>query len=647
MGTDPDSLGGLERAQLQAIVAAACESAQLAVVITVSDTDPPRNLFLNPGAEKLLGYSVDQFRNISAWDWLAPEELPRVQRMRDSCLRGQELPRPLETAVLSGSGQRIDVEVLQSRATLDGRALNVSFLFDISARKRSELALRQSEERFRALIDGAPDGVAILLGPNIAFLNAEAARMLGAESPEAALGVPLTEFLHPEDAPLAAARIGQLYRAGSHHPDPAEYRSRSLDGRELSLEISAIPTEYQGKQAVLAFARDVTERKAIQARLVEADRLAALGVLSAGIAHEINNPLAYLLLNLEFLTRELPSLARDPSKLDALMVRVRDACHGAERVASIVRDLGTFARADEGGRGPVDVQAALESALNIAGSEIRQKANLVRDYEPVPAVEANPNRIEQVLLNLLLNAVQSLRDHEGPDQEVRAKLRSKGERVSIIIEDTGTGIPAELLGKIFDPFFTTKPVGLGTGLGLSICRSIVRGLGGEISVCSVLGQGSQFTVSLPAAKRPLLPKSAPPRSSSPPPQTRGRILIVDDEMSVARTLRALLQTEHDVTLTSSGAEALTAIAHASGAGFDVIMCDLMMPGMSGMELYERIRKQHAGLETRIVFMTGGVSMARARDFLATSANLTFEKPFDFDRLRRTLRRLVAQRAIIE
>ena len=250
-------------------------------------------------------------------------------------------------------------------------------------------------------------------------------------------------------------------------------------------------------------------------------------------------------------------------------------------------------------------------------------------------------------MNLLLNAVQSLRDHEGSGQEVRAKLRSKGERVSIIIEDTGTGIPAELLGKIFDPFFTTKPVGLGTGLGLSICRSIVRGLGGEISVCSVLGQGSQFTVSLPAAKRPLLPKSVPPRSSSPPPQTRGRILIVDDEMTVARTLRALLQTEHDVTLTSSGAEALTAIAHASGAGFDVIMCDLMMPGMSGMELYERIRKQHAGLETRIVFMTGGVSMARARDFLATSANLTFEKPFDFDRLRRTLRRLVAQRAIIE
>ncbi len=373
MGMDPDRPAGFEQAQLFEIIAAACESADLAVVITVSDTDPPQNLFLNPGAERLLGYSVAEFRSLSAWEWLAPEEVQRVQAMLPGCLRGEELPQPLETRILSSAGERIDVEVLQSRTTLNGRALNVAFLFDISARKRGELALRESEERFRALIDGAPDGIAILLGAQIAFLNAAAARMLGAESPEAALGVPITDFLHPEDAKLAGARIGQLYRTGAHNPDPAEYRSRSRDGQELFVEISAIPTEYQGKPAVLAFARDVTERKAIQARLVEADRLAALGVLSAGIAHEINNPLAYLLLNLEFLSRELPTLPSDPSKLDALMVRVRDAFHGAERVASIVRDLRTFARADEGVRGPVTCRrrSNLHSTSPVARSNRR------------------------------------------------------------------------------------------------------------------------------------------------------------------------------------------------------------------------------------------------------------------------------------
>ncbi len=208
MGTDPDRPAGFERAQLFEIIAAACDSADLAVVITVADTAQPQNLFLNPGAERLLGYSVAQFRAMSAWDWFAPEEVPRVQAMRQGYLRGEELPQPLETTVLSGTGQRIDVEVLQSRASLNGRALNVAFLFDISARKQSELALRQSEERFRTLIDGAPDGIAILRGPQIVFLNAAAARMLGAESPEAALGIPITDFLHPEDAKLAAARIG-------------------------------------------------------------------------------------------------------------------------------------------------------------------------------------------------------------------------------------------------------------------------------------------------------------------------------------------------------------------------------------------------------------------------------------------------------
>lgn len=638
MSADSVQLAGFDHAQLYELIAGACDSADLPVVITLNDEEPPRNLFLNQGAQKLLGYTPEEFRAMPIWQWLAPDQVARISAMREHSKQGEALPNPMETAVLSRSGQRIDVEVSRSHPVVNGRALTVAFLFDISARKRSELALRQSETRFRALIDGAPDGIAILLGPNVAFLNPAAARMLGTTT-EDALGTPITDFLHPDDAQLAAARIGQLYRTGTRHPEPVEYRTRSA-GRELNLEISSIPTEYQGKPAVLAFARDVTERKAIQARLVEADRLAALGVLSAGIAHEINNPLAYLLLNLEYLSRELPTLAYEPNKLDALMVRVRDACHGAERVASIVRDLRTFARADEGMRGPVDVKAALESALNIANNEIKQKAELVRDYEPVPAVDANPNRIEQVLLNLILNAVQSLPGPGTPGQEVRARLRTSEGQVGITIEDTGSGIPESLLGKIFDPFFTTKPVGVGTGLGLPICRSIVRGLGGEISVRSVLGQGSAFTVTLPASSTALSPKGTPPRTASPPPVQRGRLLVVDDEISVARTLKALLQNEHDVVLASNGAEALAAIANSSGDGFDVIMCDLMMPGMSGMELYERLKQAHPGLEARMVFMTGGVSIERAREFLDSRVNLTFEKPFDFDRLKRALRRLV-------
>lgn len=639
MGEDPELEHSCDHARLVQVISEACDGAELAVVVTLADLDPPRNLFLNRGAEKLLGYSVREFRKLSMWDVIAPEEVPRLKDMQLRRLRGEPMPYPLETAIVSGSGQRVQVEVMQSHAVLDGRPVNVAFLFDVSARKETEAALRQSEARFRTLIDSAPDGIAILYGPRVAFLNTAAARMLGARSVEEALGVPVTDFLHPDDASLAEARIRQLYQTGVRHPEPAEYRSRSLDGRELYVEISAVPTEYQGKPAVLAFARDVTERKAIQARLVEADRLAALGVLSAGIAHEINNPLSYLLLNLEYLSRELPTLAADPSQLEPLMSRVRDACHGAERVASIVRDLRTFARADDGLRGPVDVRAALEAALNIAGNEIKQKASLVRDYETIPPVDANPNRIEQVLLNLLLNAVQSI-PAEASTRQIRAALRASAGQVAIIIEDTGSGIPEELLGKIFDPFFTTKPVGVGTGLGLPICRSIVRGLGGEITVKSTLGQGSVFTVTLPASSGEVPQKTVRPRPASVPPPDRGRVLIVDDEIAVARTLKALLENEHDVTIAESAEEALAAITAEAAPGFDIIMCDLMMPGTSGMELYDVIRRDHPGVEERMVFMTGGVSIDRAREFLASCVNLTFEKPFDFERLRKTLRRLV-------
>ena len=648
MGAESERQDSFERAGLEAAIRAAFNSAELSVVVTQTDTNPARNLFLSLGAQKLLGYTLEEFRAISIGKWLATEEVTRPLPAAEQRERGEPDSRPFETSVFDRTGERIAVELARSHTTLNGRSLDVFFLFDIGAQKPSELLLRQSEERFHELIDGAPDGIVILRGPNIAFLNAAAGRMLGVPDTAAALGVPLTEFLHPDDAKLAATRIAQLYRTGTRQPDPVEYRSRAEDGRELFLEFSTIRTEFQGQSAVLAFARDVTERKAIQSRMVEADRLAALGVLSAGVAHEINNPLAYLLLNLEFLARELPSLAHDPSKLEALMVRVHDACHGAERVASIVRDLRTFARADEGTRGPIDVKAALESALNISGNELKQKAVLVRDFEPVPPVHAHPHRIEQVLLNLLLNAVQALpeRTPDQPPHEVRARLRSSAGQVQISIEDTGVGIAEEQLGKIFDPFFTTKPVGVGTGLGLPICRSIVRGLGGEISVESTPGQGSRFTVVLPAS-RELLPQKSAPRTLSPPPTKRGQILIVDDELSVARTLEALLQNEHDVTLAASGVQALEAIAAAPSAGFDVIMCDLMMPGMSGMELHERIRRERPGLETRMVFITGGVSMDRTREFLATRINLSFEKPFDFDRLRRTLRRLVTERSILD
>jgi CheY-like chemotaxis protein len=213
------------------------------------------------------------------------------------------------------------------------------------------------------------------------------------------------------------------------------------------------------------------------------------------------------------------------------------------------------------------------------------------------------------------------------------------------VADNGPGIAGDLLGRIFDPFFTTKPVGVGTGLGLPICRGIVQTHGGEITVDSKLGAGAVFTLTFPASKlSPIMPR----KSDRLPAETgaihaRGRVLVVDDETVVAHTLKVLLQGEHDLVVAQSGAEALELLQIDSETSppYDAILCDLMMPGMTGMELFEVLRREHPALAGRVVFMTGGVSMMRVSEFLESVPNAKFEKPFDIAELRRCLQRLVA------
>jgi PAS domain S-box-containing protein len=597
--------------------------------------EPPEVLLLNEYGSALLGYSAEEVLRLGPWAILAPEEEPRLRRRSNQV---ETTRTTFETEVITKQGKRVPVDVTLSDVEIDGRKAVVAFFRDASERWRAMSALQESEERFRMVVEGAPDGVVILNGPRIRFLNPRAARMLGLPDTEAGKGRLITEFLHTDDVETAAQRIRQLIETGHRPREPAEYRSRSLDGEELLVEISAIPIEIGGERAVLAFARDVTERKAIQNRLAEAERLTALGVLSAGVAHEINNPLAYVLLNLEYLRRELPKLASAPERLEDLMVRVRDACHGAERVATIVRDLRTFARGDDSVRGPVDLKDAVEAAISIAGTTLSQAARIVRDYRSAPLVDGNPNRLEQVFLNLLLNAAQAMPNGDPRTDEIRIRLRGEPGRAVFEIEDTGEGVPDAIIDRIFEPFFTTKPVGVGTGLGLPICRSIVATHHGSIEVESKPGKGTIFRVILPASTASRAPRredsNRVPASDAP----RGRVLVVDDEVGVGNTLRLVLQGEHDIQLATGAEEALTLVATHD---FDAIICDLMMPVMTGMDLYEAIRQTYPGLEQRMVFMTGGTLIAQSDSFLSQLKHPLLEKPFDIPQVRGILRAMVA------
>jgi len=248
--------------------------------------------------------------------------------------------------------------------------------------------------------------------------------------------------------------------------------------------------------AALDFARSAGERRDIEKQLMFADRMASMGTLAAGVAHEINNPLAYVMTNLELAVARLRKAAADMTTIAAL----EDALTGASRMRDIVRDLKMFSRGDDENHGPVDMRRVVEFAVGIAAREIECRARLVRDLNDVPPVVGSESRLSQVFVNLLVNAAQSIAEGDTANNEVRVSLRAVADNtIAVEIRDTGCGIPRENLARVFDPFFTTKPVGVGTGLGLSICHGIVSDHGGEVTVESQPGRGTTFTVHLPTA----------------------------------------------------------------------------------------------------------------------------------------------------
>jgi PAS domain S-box-containing protein len=621
----------------------AAEQAGFGITVTLVESEPYRSFYVSELAQKILGRSADQLNaEGGALSCVAPEAVPALIERRTRRERGEPVEDVYETVIVRPNGERVPIQVAASIATIGGHRCNVACILDLSTRRWAESALRESEARFRTLVQNAPDGVAILRQGLVVYLNARAARMLGLRTPEDGYGRRITEFMDPDDAATAERRIRRLHETGQPLSEPHEYRSRSVDGRELIVEISSIPIDLDGERAVLAFARDVTERKAIQARLAQAERLSALGVLSAGVAHEINNPLAYVVLNLEFMERELTK-ANGATSPEALLERVRQARHGAERVATIVRDLKTFARADGWTRGPVRIESVLESALNVAHTETSKTARITRRYADVPAVMGNGARLEQVFLNLVLNAAQAIPEGDDRNHEIRIELASDGETVRVEVSDDGVGMPPDVLDRIFDPFFTTKPPGVGTGLGLPICRSIVRAHGGELDVKSAPGQGSTFTVILPrwVGERKKSEPSGP--GEAPPDTPRGRILVIDDEAAVGRTLSLVLEPEYDVTVVTSAQEGLAELrASDRGASFDAILCDLVMPGMNGQDLFDAARSELPGIESRFIFMSGGYGSSGPDDFPRKVQNRLFEKPFDLNLIRRTLREIVSE-----
>jgi two-component system cell cycle sensor histidine kinase/response regulator CckA len=630
----------LREERFEALTAAlvdAADAADIGVLVVNQRPPTPTIVFASHAAARLLGRPRDQLVGSCATSLVVPLGAQGAQpdQSEEASAADWELSR-FETTFDRADGQRVTVEVSCCMEQVDGQRLVAAFLVDVSSRKHVESALLRSERRFKRLIEGAPEAVLITAEGRIAFANPMTAELFGGVGLAELLGRDLREYLHPDDVPKFEQRLQTIVREGRRLP-PTEYRFLRPTGEPVVLEFSSIAIEYEGRPAVLSLARDVTERKQLESQLMQADRLGALGMLAGGMAHAINNPLTYVLLNLDDVARRLPEVPSGRSSLPEALARLKEAHQGAERVAGIVRQMRAFSRPDERVRGPVDLRRALEAALAMVGNEIRHRARLVVEFADVPPVQATSARLEHVFLNLLLHVAQQLTEGD-PDNEIRLALRSDPPgRVVVEVSQRGPTLEPAQLDRLFDPFFAGDVDSGRVGLGLSLCHGIVTALGGSMVVESRAGLGTTFRVSLPAdVDAAEVPASSRVYGTRAPlvPSRRARVMVVDDDPGVVNALRLMLEDDHDVTAVSSGPEALRMLVREDA--YDVVFCDLVMPQVSGKDLYEALQLNCPGRERRLVFMTGGAFTREAARFIKQVPNPRIEKPFDMDSVKALL-----------
>jgi signal transduction histidine kinase len=411
-----------------------------------------------------------------------------------------------------------------------------------------------------------------------------------------------------------------------------------------------LPKPFEPQSLVDAIDRVVlaSDRSKLRAQRAEAERLRTLGVLSAGIAHEVNNPLTVVLGCAELSTLALHALSEHVAPggaaiLCSLHKHVADIEHGAERIAGVVHGIATLGRQDDASVADIDVHEALYTSMRLVANEIRLRARLVRTLHPVPMVRGSFSKLLQVLLNVLTNAVHAIPEGAAENNEVRVETSTSSEgNVVIDISDTGTGMTPEVMARMFEPFFTTKPIGSGMGLGLSISHRLLAELGGTLTARSRQGEGSTFRIELPAARTTNDSRDegrTPPRSPRAVP--RSRLLVVDDEPQMCELIAGMLKGHYEVISRTSAREALALLDR--GERFDALLCDLMMPDVTGMDLQAELLRTRPELAAHTLFMTGGSFTQRASSFIAGLARRPLAKPFSMAELIARLDELFAQR----
>ncbi len=463
-----------------------------------------------------------------------------------------------------------------------------------SSNEQLKVEIRESEVRYRQLVDFSPDAIAVHSGGKIVFVNPAAVKMMGAKNAKELIGKPTLEMVHPEYRDVVKKRMSQKTEESVPAPLLAEKFLR-LDGSPVEVEVVGVPLTYQGKPAVQIIARDITERKHMEQELLRAQKLESVGVLAGGIAHDFNNILQVIKGN-TLLGRANPE---DKRNLELCFTDIEKAC---DRAVKLTSQLLTFSK----GGTPVTEAASIEAIIEESAAFALRGSNVAYKLEfadNLPVVEIDSDQINQVLHNLIINAVQAMPNggtitisagnvHITKAQPVSSLKEENYVKVSV--KDQGIGIAKEDLQKIFDPYFTTKP--LGSGLGLASCYSIITKHKGAIEVESEQGKGAAFTFYLPVSTKQ--PRQYQTEAKSG--QFNANVLIMDDDEIIRETLRRMLQFNGcQVEAASNGTEAVGRYKKAkeSGHPFDLVIFDLTVPGgMGGRGALKELKVYDPGIK---------------------------------------------------
>ena len=598
------------------------DSQRVAVEIVAALADPVivtgldrRALTANRAAADLFGRPLEDLPGTPIDDLVAPSERANVAAREQQAFRGEE--QHYETKVVSASGEERVVAVSTTPLVVEGELIGVvATLRDITEQRRAQDTLARSEARYRNLFESASDAI-VTFDANGRFTTFNhAAEDISGYRREELVGQWFAPMIPDDELPKGLAHFQKALAGETGLFETSFYRK---DGDVRTIQVTYSTPRLD--EEVLCVIRDVTDQKMLQEQLIQSEKMSAIGQLVSGVAHELNNPLAGISAFAQLLLSEKRFPPDQRTAAEMIYAEAR-------RASRIVQNLLTFARQHKPERSPTSVNQVLDDTLELRGYELRVRGiDVQRDYDDqAPETMADAHQLQQVFLNLITNAEQAMERAERDQQRLTVRTRRAGALIRIEVEDTGPGIPPNLLERIFNPFFTTKPTGSGTGLGLSISLGIVREHEGRIWAENAPQGGARFVIELPI----VAPRGTGEFPSTPvvqPVTDRLHVLVVDDEASVRVALQRYLSSRgHEVETTASGREAL---ARMREDAFDAVIIDMRMPDLSGEQLFGELKARDPSYADRVIFTTGQLVDDTVRGFLASTGRPCVPKPFEF------------------